>query len=206
MWTLINLLLTLDKRYIVKQGTLDYFCLPGHLRCFVNNIIFLLHLHKCIVLIYYNYLLINDRIVNILALSIVSLQLTVSNIFSLDFKVCFHILQSTLRCHLCKESNIQEDLQHLFFKCVISNRFISNITILINTLNVGTVNLNEKNMMFGIDFLFNIVCIILIFTSFVLIILPLISVSFKLFNNFILFLLLVLFSLSEPIQWKMSPL
>jgi hypothetical protein len=36
----------------------------------------------------------------------------------------------------------------LFFKCVISNRFISNITILINTLNVGTVNLNEKNMMF----------------------------------------------------------
>jgi hypothetical protein len=41
------------------------------------------------------YLLITDRIVNILALSIVSLQLTVSNIFSLDFKVCFHILQST---------------------------------------------------------------------------------------------------------------
>ena len=34
MWTLINLLLTLDKRSIVKQGTLDYFCLPGHLRCF----------------------------------------------------------------------------------------------------------------------------------------------------------------------------
>jgi hypothetical protein len=27
MWTLINLLLTLGKRYIVKQGTLDYFCL-----------------------------------------------------------------------------------------------------------------------------------------------------------------------------------
>ena len=52
------------------------------------------------------------------------------------------------RCHLCKESNIQEDLQHLFFKCIISNRFISNIIILINTLNVGTVNLNEKNMMF----------------------------------------------------------
>ena len=25
------------KRYIVKQGTLDYFCLPGHLRCFVNR-------------------------------------------------------------------------------------------------------------------------------------------------------------------------
>jgi hypothetical protein len=50
------------------------------------------------------------------------------------------------RCHLCKESNIQEDLQHLFFKCIISNRFISNITILINTLNVGTVNLNEKNI------------------------------------------------------------
>jgi hypothetical protein len=22
---------------IVKQGTLDYFCLPGHLRCFVNR-------------------------------------------------------------------------------------------------------------------------------------------------------------------------
>jgi hypothetical protein len=29
MWTLINLLLTLDKRSIVKQGTLDYFCLTG---------------------------------------------------------------------------------------------------------------------------------------------------------------------------------
>jgi hypothetical protein len=29
--------LTLDKRSIVKQGTLDYFCLPGHLRCFVNR-------------------------------------------------------------------------------------------------------------------------------------------------------------------------
>ena len=55
------------------------------------------------------------------------------------------------RCHLCKESNIQEDLQHLFLKCIISNRFISNITILINTLNVGTVNFNEKNMMFGFN-------------------------------------------------------
>ena len=32
-----GLLLTLDKRSIVKQGTLDYFCLPGHLRCFVNK-------------------------------------------------------------------------------------------------------------------------------------------------------------------------
>ena len=29
MWTLINLLLTLDKRSIVKQGTLYYFCLTG---------------------------------------------------------------------------------------------------------------------------------------------------------------------------------
>ena len=55
------------------------------------------------------------------------------------------------RCHLCKESNTQEDLQHLFFKCSITNRFISNITILINTLNVGTVILNEKNMMFGFN-------------------------------------------------------
>jgi hypothetical protein len=54
-------------------------------------------------------------------------------------------------CHLCEESNIQEDLQHLFFKCIISNRFISNITILINTLNVGTVNLHEKNMMIGFN-------------------------------------------------------
>ena len=45
--------------------------------------------------IYYNYLLITDRIVKILALSIVSLQLAVSKIFSSDFKVCFHILQST---------------------------------------------------------------------------------------------------------------
>ena len=35
--SLINLLLTLDKRSIVKQGTLDYFCLPGHLRCFANR-------------------------------------------------------------------------------------------------------------------------------------------------------------------------
>jgi hypothetical protein len=52
------------------------------------------------------------------------------------------------RCHLCTKSNIQEDLQHLFFNCIITYRFISNITILINTLNVGTVNLNENNMMF----------------------------------------------------------
>jgi hypothetical protein len=42
----------------------------------------------------------------------------------------------------------------LFFKYVtlcISNRFISNIQILINTSNVGTVNLNEKNMMSGFN-------------------------------------------------------
>ena len=32
-----GLLLTLGKRYIVKQGTLDYVCLPGRLRCFVNR-------------------------------------------------------------------------------------------------------------------------------------------------------------------------
>jgi hypothetical protein len=32
-----SLIKTLDKRSIVKQGTLDYFCLPGHLRCFVNR-------------------------------------------------------------------------------------------------------------------------------------------------------------------------
>jgi hypothetical protein len=38
------------------------------------------------------------------------------------------------RCHLCKESSSQEDLQHLFFKCSITNCFISNITMLINTL------------------------------------------------------------------------
>ena len=44
--------------------------------------------------IYYNYLLITDRIVKMLALSIVSLQLAVRKIFSSDFKVCFHILQS----------------------------------------------------------------------------------------------------------------
>ena len=25
------------ERYIVKHGTLDNFCLPGHLRCFVNR-------------------------------------------------------------------------------------------------------------------------------------------------------------------------
>ena len=52
------------------------------------------------------------------------------------------------RCHLCKKSNIQEDLQHLFLKCIITNQFISNITISINTLNVGTV---ENNMMFGFN-------------------------------------------------------
>ena len=51
-----------------------------------------------------------------------------------------------------KKSNIQEDLQQLFFKWIISNRFISNITISINTLNVGTVNLNENNMMFGVQY------------------------------------------------------
>jgi hypothetical protein len=39
----------------------------------------------CIVLIYYNYLLIIDRIVKILALSIVSLQLAVRKNFSSDF-------------------------------------------------------------------------------------------------------------------------
>ena len=55
------------------------------------------------------------------------------------------------KCHVCKESNIQEDLQHLFFKCSITNCFISNITILINTLEMGTVNINEKNMMFGFN-------------------------------------------------------
>jgi hypothetical protein len=53
--------------------------------------------------------------------------------------------------------NFSTDVQSLaseilqFFKCIISNRFISNITILINTLNVGTVNLNETNMMFGFN-------------------------------------------------------
>jgi hypothetical protein len=30
-------------------------------------------------------------------------------------------------------------------------QILSNITILINTLNVGTVNLNENNMMFGFN-------------------------------------------------------
>jgi hypothetical protein len=44
--------------------------------------------------IYYNYLLITDRIVKILTLSIVSLQLADSQIFSSDFKVCFHILNA----------------------------------------------------------------------------------------------------------------
>ena len=37
MCTLINFLLNLGKRYIVKQETLDYFCLHGRLRCFVNR-------------------------------------------------------------------------------------------------------------------------------------------------------------------------
>ena len=55
------------------------------------------------------------------------------------------------RCYLCKDSNIQEDLQHLSLKCNIVNRFISNITILLNTLDMGTVNTNEKNMMFGFN-------------------------------------------------------
>jgi hypothetical protein len=44
MWTLINLLLTLDKRSIVKQGTLDYFCLTGK----SNNKVLLLKKKKCI--------------------------------------------------------------------------------------------------------------------------------------------------------------
>ena len=52
---------------------------------------------------------------------------------------------------ISRENVLEEDLQHLFFKCIISNRFISNITILIKTLNVGTVNLDEKNMMFGFN-------------------------------------------------------
>ena len=33
----------------------------------------------------------------------------------------------------------------------IPTSIISNITILINTLNVGPVNLNEKNIMFGFN-------------------------------------------------------
>jgi hypothetical protein len=43
------------------------------------------------------------------------------------------------------------NFEHLFFKFIIINRCISNIIILINTLNVGTVNLSEKNMMFGFN-------------------------------------------------------
>ena len=42
-----------------------------------------------------NQLLIKERIVKVLVLSTVSLQLAISKIFSSDFKVCFHILQST---------------------------------------------------------------------------------------------------------------
>ena len=37
MWTLINILLALRKRYIVKKRILEYFCLPGRLRFFVNR-------------------------------------------------------------------------------------------------------------------------------------------------------------------------
>ena len=50
------------------------------------------------VLIYYNYMyvLIKERIVKILVLSIVLLQLAFSQMFSSDFKVCFHVLQSTV--------------------------------------------------------------------------------------------------------------
>jgi hypothetical protein len=70
------------------------FNMGGKHELLLNTLIFI-SLHACIVLIYYNYLLITDRIVKILALSIVSLQLAVSKIFSSDFKVCFHILQST---------------------------------------------------------------------------------------------------------------
>ena len=50
------LTLLLTKRYIVKQGTVDYFCLPGRLRCFVLhefkqvklcwNVPFVLHLNR----------------------------------------------------------------------------------------------------------------------------------------------------------------
>ena len=46
----------ITKRYIVKQGTVDYFCLPGRLRCFVLhefkqvklcwNVPFVLHLNR----------------------------------------------------------------------------------------------------------------------------------------------------------------
>jgi hypothetical protein len=46
--------------------------------------------------IYYNYLLITDRIVNILSFSIVSLQLAVSQIFSSDFKVCLLLINSVV--------------------------------------------------------------------------------------------------------------
>ena len=40
---------------------------------------------------------------------------------------------------------------NLFFKCSIANCFISKITILISTLEMGTVNINEKNIMFGFN-------------------------------------------------------
>jgi amino acid permease len=63
--------------------------------------------------------------------------------------------------------------------------------------NVSSLNLNryplfyQKSIQEWTTFL-HIFCIILILTSFVLMILPLISVNFKLFNNFILFLLYII--------------
>jgi predicted metal-binding protein len=117
-----------------------YLCKESNIQEDLHHLFF-----KCII---FNRFISNITILinTFLALSIVSLQLAVSKIFSSDFKVCFHILQSTFwkcnhniiytesrhrkmnlsngRCHLCKESNIQEDLQHLFFKCIISNRFV----------------------------------------------------------------------------------
>jgi hypothetical protein len=49
------------------------------------------------------------------------------------------------RCHLCKESNIQEDLQHLFFKCIISNRFISNLALSIVSLQLAVSKIFSSN-------------------------------------------------------------
>jgi hypothetical protein len=103
MWTLINLLLTLDKRSIVKQGTLRFW-------------LYLLY--------HYNWPL---------AKFLVQILKSVSIYYKVHF-YWYEFCHIYGRCHLCKESNIQEDLQHLFFKCIISNRFISNITIFVSKI------------------------------------------------------------------------
>ena len=77
-----------------------------------------------------------DRIVKIFVLSIVSLELAVSKTFSSDFKVCFHILQSTFW------------LIWMFWIFVFQvNTVIWMVFFFYNNLNMNTANKEVANNM-----------------------------------------------------------